>query len=243
MPDVIDIARISLNDDVRRLQSISQNLSNINTVGYKREIDVSYPALIAGEGLLTPDGGVMQKPVLNATQTVRDFSSGALKPTDNKLDLAILEDGFFEVRGPEGESFYTRKGSFSVDSSGKVVMDKDLVLQGDKGDVQISGTELIVNANGDISDGGSIVNKLTLYSLPVDKSEYMGGGLFKSAAAEKISDENVHIKQGVLESSNVDNTYEMLKMIELSRRFESSAKVLKAYDGLMGDAITTLGNF
>ena len=88
---------------------------------------------------------------------------------------------------------------------------------------------------------GDVVDQIKLAELPMGDVIYEGQGLFTSDAAKIIA--GAAILQGALESSNVNNADEMIIMVELMRHFESSSKVLSAYDTMLGDAIDTLGNF
>jgi flagellar basal-body rod protein FlgG len=235
-------------DDVYRLNVISQNLANANTAGYKKELVTSQSF---GDFLQTRTAGgrMQQLPVsLSSLSTTVDWRQGALTQTGNALDLAIEGKGFFEVVGADGP-LYTRQGSMRIDAQGRLVTTGGLALVGTGGDIQLSGTLPRIDAQGRVFDGERITAQLKLVRFPDGaRLAPVGGGLYRADPAAKqvavqSAGETLQVRQGFLESSNVATLPEMLRMIELVRRFESAQRVVQGYDGMLGAAIRALGEF
>lgn len=234
MPDLIEVVRMSLNDDMNKIQTVSKNLANVNTLGYKREVDMSYPVVF--------EGVVSGNPGLHGRKT-RDLSPGHFKGTDNAMDLAILSDGYFELVNKQGRSLYSRRGNFQIDEHGQLTLGNGVLLQGEKGVVRVSDDQFTVDKSGNVIENQQIVNRIRIAMMPAANSQYLGDGLFASEKVEAVADEEMTIRQFMLETSNVDNTQEMLSIIEASRRFESASKLLTTYDKMVGESINTLGEF
>lgn len=254
MVDPIVALGEALNADLFRMQSISQNLTNINTPGYKREIPVlsSFGQLIPGANLSDAQGA--QSNLSNITsqlqETMRDMSSGALRSTGSSLDLAISGDSFFAVETENGEA-YTKKGQLALDNLGRLVLRSGEQLLGSSGVITLKDDDFTIDKSGRIYQQGNVVDQLKMVG---DFSEedlvYLGSGLFQLEGGKLASElsgstrlgSEIVVSQGFIESSNVDVTTEMVRMIEVVRHFETSFQVLRGYDGMLDVAINTLAD-
>lgn len=241
---------------------ISNNLSNVNTTGYKKERaefnDLLYQTMERAY-VLEDSGKPVNLQVGHGTQigaTVRNFDSGNLDNTGSNLDFAIDGEGFFTVLTPNDTTQYTKDGSFKIsvsadglrklttsdgypvlDSSGQeIVFDTDVDIS--KLVVTSQGAMNYVNKDGETVDLGQsigMVNFPNKYAL-----EAVGGNLFSknSATGEPIQateDEigSSSIKQGYLEASNVQVVDEMVKLIIAQRAYEVNSKAIQSSDDML----------
>lgn len=242
----------------QKLDTISNNIANVNTPAFKRDQQVFQEYLTANEKpsqvLQVPripasvesfydmQGG--DKSYVDTAGTYTDFSQGGLKATGGALDVAIDGKGFFEVATPGGTKL-TRNGSFTIDGNGQLVTKEGLpVLRaGAAGEdpanrvIRISGQGAVaISENGEIYEGQEVIGRLSLVNvLNPDGLQKVGSNLydFKSNSRPEITDiANPSLKQGFIESSNVNIVKEMTDMIQTTRVFESTQKAISAYDSM-----------
>ena len=236
---------------------ISNNLSNVNTTGYKRQKmefqDLMYQALREPgtrnvEGSLSPAGievGLGVKP----SSTQRVFEQGDMVKSGNTLDLAIQGDGFFQVTLPDGSPAYTRDGSFKLSSDGTVVTSSGYLLS-PQITVPQGAQNLTISAAGTVSavlpgqtastDLGKVelarfVNSAGLRSLGSNlyaESDASGTAILQSPGQEGAGT----IQQGYTEASNVQVVQEMVNMITAQRAFEVVSKAITASDDMLQTA-------
>lgn len=238
MADGMALAALSMINDMNRLSLIGQNVTNSISVGYKREV-VSQNAF--SNLLLDSRGKGASVPVPGLSTTV-DMRPGALRPTGNKLDLAIEGPGFFEIADKAG-TYYTRQGAFTLDASGRLVTPAGEAVSGVSGDIRLSSPFPRVDRQGYVYDGDKQVGQLKV--VMVDDARLMtkaGQSHFSLGKANIMTGEGV-VRQGHTEASNVDTGTEMVKLIETTRHFESGQKVIQIYDEMTERAISKLGEF
>jgi flagellar basal-body rod protein FlgG len=236
------------------MDTISNNLSNVNTNGFKRSKiefqDLMYqtlrePGVRNFEGGMAPAGievGLGVRPA--ATQVI--FEQGSLLQTGNKLDCAIQGEGFYEITLPDGTSAYTRDGSFKPSSDGSLVTSAGFYLSPHIVIPQNS-TDIAVGEDGRISatlpgeTESSELGQLELVRF-VNPSglRSLGGNLY---AATDASGEPVvslpreegagSIASGYSESSNVQIVNEMVNMISAQRAFEIVSKAIQVGEDMM----------
>jgi flagellar basal-body rod protein FlgF len=238
MPDAIGIAARVMVDDMFRLNVVSQNLANASTTGYKKE-------LVAGRPFAQYlEAGATQLPInLPLLSSVVDTHQAPLTKTSSPLDLAIEGAGFFEVAGSDGP-LYTRQGSFRLDNTGRLVSASGLPVASTGGEILLTGNTPTIDRQGNISESGQLVAQIKVVRFgKATALTPLGDGLYRSASAGDVVTDALQIRQGFLESSNVAVLPEMVRMIELVRRFESAQRVVQSYDGMLTTAITKLGDF
>lgn len=211
----------------RKLEAVSNNLSNADTVGFKKD-GVSFDAQFKAQ--------------LN-----KDYSQGALKTTGNPLDFAISGQGFFKIETEDGIK-YTRNGNFSLDPNGILVDQNGNPVMGQGGAIAIANENielnLAVNKTGDISLNGEIVDTFDIVTFDdLRKMERDGQNLFsyKGETTDEKLVENPVLLQKELESSNVSAVDEMVKMIDYHRMFETYTKSIQTFDEVDGKAISDVG--
>jgi flagellar basal-body rod protein FlgF len=221
-----------------RMAVAAQNMTNITTPGYKRQI--SFSTHIATQGQDVFEGH--SPPTSSRLQTSTDFTSGKLMLTGNPTDLALTGPGFFVVRTSEGIG-YQRAGSFNRDSNGHLVTSGGAVLQSaGGGDLVIEANAFTVLNDGVILGNGTAIGQIAVASIAnpghMTRSE---DGVFSSPSGELAQIDRPSVRQGALEASNVVNGADMLTIMETMRRAEAGQKLVHTYDDMLGRVITSLG--
>ncbi len=238
----------------QRLETISNNLANASTTGFKKDTQtfseyvtanekmpdsITVPRITASvESFYDMQGG--DRAYTDSAGTYSDFSQGALKNTEGNLDFALEGKGFFEVLTPDGVKL-TRGGALKVDSESHLVTaDGFLVLKGGSGAdpaqraIQVSGKNLTVGFGGEIFDGENSVGKLSVVDVENrDALQKVGNSMYSlkpNYAATTKPAEEFKVHQGFLEMSNVNIVDEMTNMIQASRTFEANRNAIKAFD-------------
>ena len=239
----------------KRLQIISNNLANANTVGYK--MDHGQFQFIDRADL--PASFVPNSPELTTSQaqsfwfqfnSYTDFTHGSLKNTGNDFDLALIGDGFFCVQKPGGVH-YTRKGDFTLNDQGVLVTRNGHPVVGDSGEITVKGTEnpqqskkFAVDEDGNVSVDGKQIGSLRIVSFSEPaKLMKMGDTLFKPPenSPPPTEAEDFKVSQGFVELSNVDVVKMMTEMIEVLRGYETYQKVIRTADEASAKSINEVG--
>lgn len=238
-----------------KMDTIANNLANVNTPGFKRDTQIfkeylsayekepttiTVPRVPASvESFYDMQGG--DKSYVDLAGTATDFTQGGLKQTGNPLDLALEGEGFFEVQTPDGVKL-TRAGSFSIDNQGRVVTKQGfpVLKDGVPGTdptgryIQTNGGSISVSDDGQVLENGAAVGKLSVVNVEnKDALQKIGTSFwgFKDTIAPNLSTaNNVKVTQGFVEASNVNIVSEMADMITATRTFESTQKAIQAYD-------------
>ncbi len=237
------------------VDTIANNLANVNTTGFKRsEVefqDLLYQTIqMAGqmnqEGVNVPvqiQVGHGTRPV--ATEKI--FSQGDTVATNNPLDLAINGDGFFQILMPDGSLAYTRDGSFKVSADGRIVtsegylLQPDLALPTDTTEISISREGVVTVKTADNPEPQEIGQiELARFVNPAGLNS-IGGNLYVPTAAsgEPIvgtpgSESMGTLLQGHLELSNVEVVKEMIDLIVAQRAYEINSKTIRSADDMLG---------
>jgi flagellar basal-body rod protein FlgG len=242
------------------IDTISNNLSNVNTTGFKKNRadfeDLLYQTkVMAG----TPATAVSEVPTgiqvghgVKTAATQKIFSQGSLKNTENKLDLAIAGEGFFKIQMYDGSMAYTRDGSFKIDSKGQVVNSNGYLLEPpitlpegtQHSEINISKEGVVrvkVRGNDDPVEIGQI--SLNRFINPAGLKA-IGGNLYKTteASGEAVPGQAGYngygsLEQGFLEMSNVKVVEEMVDMIVAQRAYETNSKAIQTSDSMLATAI------
>ena len=241
--DLMTVAAIGMQNDLLRMNSISQNLANVLTPGYKREVSVNTAFGSHVEAATRAADGPAGVASVH-TQTSVDPSAGTLRYTGNSLDVAIDGEGFFEVMTDRGIA-YTRQGSLHADAGGRLATMQGHALMGVGGELSVSGVAVTIERNGDVRQGDRIVGqiKLVRFTNPGALTA-AGNGLFSQGGAV-IADVGAPamVRAGYQENSNVNSAREMVRLTETVRHFESMQKVVQGYDEVLEKAIRKLGEF
>jgi flagellar basal body rod protein FlgG len=231
-------------DDLYRLNVSSQNLANAGTAGYKREVVVARPFVELLRAGLPAQGAAHLVPVtLPALTSAFDTRPGPLNRTGNPFDVALDGEGFFELAG-EGGPLYTRQGSLRLDAQGRLVSPAGWPVMGLGGELSLTGAQPRIDAQGRIHDGERLAGQLRIVRFAAPGALVpLGAGLYRAEQPAEPAAPAGGVRQGFLESSNVVALPEMVRIIELTRRFEAAQRIVQGYDGMLGGAIRTLGEF
>ena len=248
------VAQTGLTSQQYRLQVIANNLSNVNTTGFKREranFETQLYQTVRQSGG-ADDGGEGQNSAFTVGTGVRIVNTqklhtqGAVISTDNALDLAINGTGFFQVLMPDGRIGHTRAGAFSRSADGILVTPNGYVVQ-PQIQVPEDATSITITPAGEVNvilAGQTTAQNVGQISLsnfvnPVGLDP-VGENLFVSTDASGEAIEGVpgsggfgKLQQGYLESSNVNVVQQLVDMIETQRAYEVSSKSIKAVDEMM----------
>ncbi len=228
----------------RRLEVIANNLANVDTTAFKRDV-VQLQARFAeaivqgedvpGSGSINDVGGGV---MVEATTT--DFSPGGYQQTSRPEDFAIRGDGYFVVQ-KQGQKLLTRAGNFNFTATGMLTTDEGLpVLSADGAPVAIDPNRpWWLSREGEVlQDGARIPLALVRPQQPGDLVK-AGGNLFHPLAATvPLPPEFRRVESGMLETSGVNPVAEMMNMISASRAFESNVTLIRNHDHMLGNLIS-----
>ncbi len=232
-----------------RMDLLSNNLANMNTVGYKSDdavFRVQDNALDPndGAGESSSEPGVLPSvPVIPLT-TRTDFTQGFLQPTGNSLDLAIEGGGFFSIQTDAGIR-YSRNGSFTLGTGGILTTHDGHAVLGEGGEITIDGAEVEFDGNGNVLVDGQISDKLRIVEISdLAALTKEGHNLFvldeERGVEEPVEYANLH--QGFLEGSNVNAVKIMTDLIEVMRGYESYQKIIRTLDENSSKLIAGVGS-
>jgi flagellar basal-body rod protein FlgG len=235
MIESLKAAAASLTADMNRMTSISQNLVNGTTAGYKRELPPA--SAFAQQMADAVDVDAMAEPALT------DQRLGSLRPTGNPLDLAIDGEGFFELQS-DGRPVYTRRGDFRLDAYGRLVAQTGEPVQGLGGAIQMPSADARIDRDGRVFEGDKQVAQIKVVRFADTKQLVrLSGTVFDAGAAAQAAEPAGRLRQGHLEASNVNNATEMVKLIETVRHFEATQKIVQGIDEMHERALRKLGEF
>jgi flagellar basal-body rod protein FlgF len=232
-------ASASMSELSQRQDRVANNLANANTTGYLR--DRAFAAAL--DERIDHEGAPQSTRV---TGQYADLTGGPLRETGNPLDLALEGDGFFVVQGADGQTRYTRAGEFVLDADGAVRSPQGHTLLRDDGSPFVlppSGGEIAVSTAGDLSVGGTRVGRIQRVTVE-DPSTLvrLDGSTFRAEGVAAQPSE-ARVRQGFLESANVEVIREMTDLIAHVRLFESQQKSLQTTDEILGKVTRDLGAF
>ncbi|HUM04073.1 MAG TPA: flagellar basal-body rod protein FlgF [Terriglobales bacterium] len=211
------------------LELVANNLANGSTTGYRAHHSV-FRSLLATN---------LERPMSDLNQATNnygvlegsrlDLSQGGLQTTSNDLDFALEGSAFFVVQTAGGR-LYTRNGSFHLNRQGQLVTsDGDAVL-GDKGLIRIPNGPISVSPDGTISVDGAITGKIELVEFgPEAKLESVGKNYY-SARSKGTPSTHTRLRQGMLESSNVDPVMSAVDLVTVQRSTEMMQRALSVFD-------------
>lgn len=181
---------------------------------------------------------------VNFKKIVTDFSQGELVETGGTFDLALDSSGFFKVMDQDGNTYYTRDGSFGLNQNGQLTTSTGQLVQGIEGPIYIEGDKVTIDKSGQVYVDDNLVGVLDIVDL--GNREFLrkvGDNLYTMAEdveAEEIPYEG-NVLEGYLEGSNVNAIDEMVEMITLLREFETSQKVIRVQDEMLEKAVSEIG--
>lgn len=251
----LTIAATGMSAQQMRVETISQNLANMNTTGYNARraefADLHYQQLTragtisAADGRMLPTGVQLGLGVRPSSVTV-ELAQGSLSSTGGDLDIAIEGKGYFEVTIPSGASAYTRDGGLKRSADGLIVTSDGHPVQPEI-TIPDDARSISINAEGEVyayfndQVQPEQLGQFTLAGFTNSKGlEAIGGNLFLETGASGPALVNTpgqdgigSLRQGFLEDSSVDAVREVTELIEAQRGYELNAKVITAADQML----------
>ncbi len=234
------------------LNTIANNLANVNTPGFKRS-KIEFQDLLyqkprasgtdSGGGNLVPTG-VEVGNGSRVAATSKVFTQGQLTNTGEKLDVAVQGDGFFEVQRPDGTTGYTRDGSFKLNAQGQVVNVDGLPVLSGFQPIPPGANSISISEDGQVtvqtSTGSqSFAITLTRFANPAGLRS-LGGNLYEETPASGTPEAGKpgeqgfgRVIQGYVEASNVNIVEEMVNLIVAQRAYEINSKSVQTSDEML----------
>lgn len=244
-------------NEQHRMDTMTNNLANADTNGYKKEGTTSqaFDGVLAYKIKDLSESGNLPKRMGTMNLGVKigenyvDYSEGPIKETGNNLDLALSSNGFFAVeytnKAGETSTKYTRDGNFTMDNQGYLrTQDGDYVLDERGRHIRMNtAIKPGIDRAGNIYQDGEYVATLGITDFEdYDYLERYGENYFQPVdGAREIEPENTNIYQGYLELSNISIVTEMVNMITIQRQYESNQKLITTYDDTLETAVNQIG--
>lgn len=234
------------------LDTISNNLANVNTTGFKKDKiefqDLLYQNIRTagaeqGNGTQLPTG-LQVGHGSRAVATSKVFTEGELTQTGERLDVAIQGDGFFQVTLPDGTLAYTRDGALKTASDGRITTSDGLPVQNGFQPIPVGTTAITISSDGQVTTTGANGTQnfqvtLTRFANPAGLQS-IGRNLYIETPASGTPETGTpnqngygSLQQGYLEMSNVSVVEEMVSMIVAQRAYEVNSKAVQAADEMM----------
>ena len=251
----LDIGATGMLAQQLNVDVISNNIANMTTSGYKRQRaafqDLIYQN-IDRPGMTSSDSGTIVPSGLQIGLGVRTgsvyrlHSQGAIRITENPLDLAVTGEGYFQIQLPGGETAYTRDGSFLVNESGQIVnaqgylLEPNITIPSDAVDVDINANgEVLVSLQGQTASSNVGQIQLATFINPTGLSA-MGDNLLLETDASGSPTTGTpnqsgfgSLQQGALENSNVNIVEEITQLISAQRAYEMNSNIITTSDEML----------
>ncbi|MGN1350237.1 MAG: flagellar hook-basal body protein [Anaerovoracaceae bacterium] len=234
----------------RILNNVSTNLTNVSTPGYKRDelMTKTFDERMQVRVGNIDKSGYEELHTASMLRTVDEvytvFEQGAFDETGRSLDFAVDGEAFFEIQGDDGNTYYTRNGSFTLDGSGRLwLQNVGLVSGADGNPVTLNTDKINCSSSGEITDlSGNILGTIRLVAFnDRDQLVKTGEGMFSNPDQGNIrQDDDSVIKWKNLENSNSDLMEVMTQMITAQRAFQSASQVLKMLDESLNLTVTEI---
>lgn len=229
----------------REMDVIANNVANINTNGFKTRSTRFAEHLGPVARAETFTGADKRVSYVVDRGTPIDLSAGMMQRTGSPLDVAVRGDAYFTVQTANGQTRYTRDGSFEINSRGQMVTQGGLRVVGENGPIEISTNETNVR----IAEDGTVFTdqgnrgKLRLSRIPNPRDlRNEGSNLFSSAGAAQPAGPQARVETGVVERSNVKPVLEMSRMVDVQRAYASITSMITRADEIKRDAIRRLSD-
>jgi flagellar basal-body rod protein FlgG len=248
------VSKTGLSAQDTNMSTISNNLANVNTTGFKRDRavfqDLLYQINRQPGGLNTQNSelpsGLQLGTGVRVVGTAKQFGQGNLQITEQPLDLAVSGRGFLQIELPDGQTAYTRDGQFQLNADGDVVTPDGYALQPNI-NIPDNATTVTIGKDGTVSaitdDQAAPINlgQITLVNFINPQGlQAIGNNLFKETNASGDPAEGEpglaglgSLEQGMIESSNVEVVEELVNMITTQRAYEMNSKVVSTTDQML----------
>jgi flagellar basal-body rod protein FlgF len=219
------------------LDAIANNLANVSTIGYRGE-RTEFRSVLADADANGSDLERAENSYGIMGDVALDLSQGNLQKTGNELDMAIQGPGYFVVQTARGP-MYTRNGSFQVSAKRELVTSSGDPVMGEGGPITLQPGSVSVSPDGTISSSGAITGKLHIVEFPPSTKLSSAGNNYYSASANAAQDSpSSDVRQGYLESSNVNPILGMVELVTAQRDAEMMQHALAMFNTEMDKTAT-----
>ncbi|OAN18630.1 flagellar basal-body rod protein FlgG [Photobacterium jeanii] len=249
------VSKTGLDAQQTNISTISNNLANASTVGFKKSRavfeDLFYQNINQPGGQSSQDtqlpSGLMLGAGSKVVATQKVFTQGNTQTTNNAMDMMVEGEGFFQIMLPDGNIGYTRNGQFTINNEGQLVTSgSGYVLQPEIA-IPEDAVGITVGTDGEVSarirgqQENQVLGQITTVNfINPGGLEPIGQNLFLPTGASGDPQEGVpglnglgSIRQSMLETSNVNVTEELVNMIEAQRVYEMNSKVISTVDQML----------
>src|SRR5688572_15955909 len=234
MDRMIYLAMTGAKQTLNQQATVSNNLANVSTHGFRAQTSAFRAVPVVGEGANT------RAFVVDSTPG-SDFTPGAIQHTGRDLDVAVQGRGWIAVQAADGSEAYTRSGSLQLNANGVLQTQAGQAVLGDAGPLSIPADTIVTIAsdgtvstvqNGNRPSATAVAGRIKLVNPSEASLERGDDGLFRVRnAAAPQADGNVRLASGALETSNVNVVDSMVSMISLARQFDMQMKMLQNAEG------------
>lgn len=251
----LDIGATGMLAQQMNVDVISNNIANMTTSGYKRQRvdfkDLVYQNIQRPGGQSSDIGTIMPSGLqlglgVRVASVYKIHEQGPLQITENPLDLAITGDGFFQIQKPDGDTAYTRSGSFQINENGEIVttegflLEPSIVVPQDAVDVQVNQSgEVLAKIDGQVNMINLGQIELATFINPAGL-DAKGDNLFEETEASGTPTTGTPgeesfgtVRSGTIESSNVNVVEEITDLITAQRAYEMNSTVIRTSDEMM----------
>ena len=242
-------------NEQKRLDVVSNNMANSDTIGYKDE-RVASQAFDQVLGIKIRDGSQAYHNQaigrfslgVKIGEVYTDYTQGSIRETKNTYDVALSGRGFFTVnvvdKNGETHTRYTRNGQFHLTKDGYLVDADGNRIQGEGGDIVIdpSSRKVSISNTGEIvADGQTIDTLQTVDFADYDYLRKYGDTMYEPVEGATTVNATAEVLQGYTEQSNVNVIKEMLDVITTTRAYEANQKVIRSYDSMLDRSVNQVG--
>lgn len=251
----LDIGATGMFAQQMNVDTISNNIANMTTTGFKAQRaafqdliyqNITRPGSTSSDAGTTVPSGLQMGLGVRAGAVYRMHSQGALQITDNTLDLAITGEGYFQIDLPNGDTAYTRDGTFQINENGEIVTVQGYLVQPGI-TIPADATSIDINNSGEVlitQPGNTATTNLGQLQLAnfVNPTglEAIGDNFYLETDASgaptvgnPAENEFGAIRQGALEQSNVNVVEEITKLISAQRAYEMNSNVISTSDEML----------
>ena len=243
-------------NEQHRMDTMTNNLANASTVGFKKEgsTSQSFDDILTVKikdqsvGLQNVQRIGTNNPGVKIGENYTDYTQGSIRVTDNTYDLALGGEGFFAIeytnKAGETSTMYTRAGQFTLNRDGYLVNENgDYVLGTQNQRIRLNTLQdSEISSNGTITQNGVEVARIQVTDFEdYNYLEKFGETYYRPVEGARTVRTGATVNSGYLEMSNVQVVSEMVNLIAITRAYESNQKIIQTYDDTLDVAVNQLG--
>ena len=220
------------------ISTIANNIANASTTGFRAERTLF-------QEYLTRTGSPGHRDSLSFSQDIgqfRDTRSGPLTTTGNALDLALVGNGYFVVGNP-GEQFYSRTGAFHVDDQSRMVTADGYPILDDQSQpitLPNDGKPILITSDGTMSNQNGTIAKLQVVQFADDQQMRRTENGVYATDQTPTPATGIKVAQGALEGSNVQPIFEITRLMDVSKQYDSTQNLLQSEDDRQKSMMKTM---